>query len=124
MADGNRRARKAAVPSTAASIAATPPPSPTPVAPDPAWVTEAHERLARVHPTAVALELEPRHVLGLGTSTLSYSQLEAAEEVHRELLSRLADARIELVREQERTRAEELAEIDRLRRALADARAR
>ena len=124
MADGNRRARKAAVPSPAASIAAPPPPSPTPVAPDPAWVTEAHERLARVHPTAVALELEPRHVLGLGTSTLSYSQLEAAEEVHRELLSRLADARIELVREQERTRAEELAEIDRLRRALADARAR
>ena len=116
MADGNRRARKAAVPSTAASIALQPQPS--------LRLAEAHERLARVHPTAVALELEPRHVLGLGTSTLSYSQLEAAEEVHRELLSRLADARIELVREQERTRAEELAEIDRLRRALADARAR
>ena len=123
VANGDRRARTAAVPSTVPSPA-PPPPPPPPVAPEPAWVTEAHERLARVHPTAVALELEPRHVLGLGTSTLSYSQLEAAEEVHRELLSRLADARIELVREQERTRAEELAEIERLRRALADARAR
>jgi hypothetical protein len=37
------------------------------------------------------------------------------------LLSSLADARINLVREQERTRAAELAEIERLRAALAEA---
>jgi hypothetical protein len=87
-------------------------------------VAEANARLERVHPTAVALDVAPRHLLGVGLDELSYSQLEAAEEVHRELLSRLADARVELVRQQERTRAEELAEIERLRAALADATAK
>ena len=96
---------------------------PTPPAPD-IWVAEANARLERVHPTAVALDVAPRHLLGVGLDELSYSQLEAAEEVHRELLSRLADARVELVRQQERTRAEELAEIERLRAALADATAK
>jgi hypothetical protein len=84
-------------------------------------VAEARARLEATHPTAGALEVEPAHLLGIGVSQLSYSQLEAAEEVHRELLSRLADARIELVRVQERTRAAEVAEIESLRRALADA---
>lgn len=77
--------------------------------------------MAAVHPTAAALEVELPHLLGVGVSQLSYSQLEAAEEVHRELISRLADARIELVRVQERTRAAEVAEIERLRAALAHA---
>ena len=84
-------------------------------------MSECRARLEAVHPTAAALEVELPHLLGVGVSQLSYSQLEAAEEVHRELLSRLADARIELVRLQERTRAAEVAEIDRLRAALADA---
>ena len=101
---------------------------PPPPAPEPSkekmsavWVSEATARLAEKHPTAVALELEAKHVLGIGIDDLSYSQLEACEEVHRELLSSLADARINLVREQERTRAAELAEIERLRAALAEA---
>lgn len=85
------------------------------------WVNEATARLAEKHPTAVSLGLEAKHVLGIGIDDLSYSQLEACEEVHRELLSSLADARINLVREQERTRAAELAEIERLRAALAEA---
>ena len=103
-------------------------PVPPPPAPMPSkekmsavWVSEATARLAEKHPTAVALELEAKHVLGIGIDDLSYSQLEACEEVHRELLSSLADARINLVREQERTRAAELAEIERLRAALAEA---
>ena len=103
-------------------------PVPPPPAPEPSkekmsavWVSEATARLAEKHPTAVALELEAKHVLGIGIDDLSYSQLEACEEVHRELLSSLADARINLVREQERTRAAELAEIERLRAALAEA---
>jgi LytS/YehU family sensor histidine kinase len=70
---------------------------------------------------AAALEVQLPHLLGVGTSALSYSQLEACEEVHRELLSRLADARIELVRVQERTRAAEGAEIERLRATLVHA---
>ena len=118
---------KSAAASASAALEEAPrrvaPPRPTPPAPD-IWVAEANARLERVHPTAVALDVAPRHLLGVGLDELSYSQLEAAEEVHRELLSRLADARVELVRQQERTRAEELAEIERLRAALADATAK
>lgn len=105
----------------AAALTPAPQSEPEPEADSPIWVVEARARLETIHPTAAALEVELQHLLGIGVTQLSYSQLEAAEEVHRELLSRLADARIELVREQERMRAAEVAEIQRLRAALADA---
>ena len=110
-------------PNPGAIVQPVPPPAPEPSKEkiSAVWVSEATARLAEKHPTAVALELEAKHVLGIGIDDLSYSQLEACEEVHRELLSSLADARINLVREQERTRAAELAEIERLRAALAEA---
>ena len=64
-------------------------------------------------------ELEAKHVLGIGIDDLSYSQLEACEEVHRELLSGHGLQNQPGTRA-ERTRAAELAEIERLRAALAE----
>jgi hypothetical protein len=53
------------------------------------------------------------NLLGVGVGEMSASQLEAAEDVHRDLLARLTDARVELARRQERARLEEAAAIER-----------
>ena len=101
-----------------------PPPPMTPTSPpprDPSWIAEATRRLESTHVTAAALEVTLAHVCGVGIDTLSYSQLEVVEEIHRDALARCAEARIELVRTQERVKAAAAAEIERLRAALADA---
>lgn len=49
------------------------------------------ERLRSSFPTASALALEPRHVLGIGVEELSVSQLEALEEVHRTLMMKAGE---------------------------------
>ena len=81
--------------------------------PSVSWEAEARERLERVHPTAAALKVGLKNLLGLGVDEMSASQLEAAEEVHRELLSGLVDARVELARKTERALMEEAAAIER-----------
>ena len=85
---------------------------------------EARARLERRHPTACALKVSLRNLLGLGVDEMSASQLEAAEDVHRELLACLTDARVELARRQERARLEEAAAIERTIETLAAAGAR
>ena len=81
--------------------------------PSVSWEAEARGRLERVHPTAAALKVGLKNLLGLGVDEMSASQLEAAEEVHRELLSGLVDARVELARKTERALMEEAAAIER-----------
>ena len=88
------------------------------------WESEARARLERRHPTACALKVSLRNLLGLGVDEMSASQLEAAEDVHRELLACLTDARVELARRQERARLEEAAAIERTIETLAAAGAR
>ena len=68
--------------------------------------------MERVHPKARALGLGCEHILGYDTDALSAAQLEAAEEVHRELLARLADARVRLAVEQERQKLYEAKELE------------
>ncbi|EKX52263.1 hypothetical protein GUITHDRAFT_102165 [Guillardia theta CCMP2712] len=72
---------------------------------------EAQEALERallsVYPLANDLALRPHHVLGMELSELSASQLEALEEVHRNLMARIEEARLELVRAQERERVQQ-----------------
>ena len=63
--------------------------------------------------TASALKVSLSNLLGVGVGEMSASQLEAAEDVHRELLACLTDARVELARRQERARLEEAAAIER-----------
>ena len=63
--------------------------------------------------TASALKVSLSNLLGVGVGEMSASQLEAAEDVHRDLLARLTDARVELARRQERARLEEAAAIER-----------
>jgi hypothetical protein len=88
------------------------------------WESEARARLEQRHPTACALKVSLRNLLGLGVDEMSASQLEAAEDVHRELLACLTDARVELARRQERARLEEAAAIERTIETLAAAGAR
>ena len=85
------------------------------------WESDARARLEQRHPTAAALKVSLRNLLGLGVDEMSASQLEAAEEVHRELLVGLTDARVELARRQERARLEEAAAIERTIETLAAA---
>lgn len=73
---------------------------------------------------AAALKVSLRNLLGLGVGEMSASQLEAAEDVHRELLACLTDARVELARRQERARLEEAVAIERTIETLAAAGAR
>ena len=88
------------------------------------WESEARARLEQRHPTACALKVSLGNLLGLGVDEMSASQLEAAEDVHRELLACLTDARVELARRQERARLEEAAAIERTIETLAAAGAR
>ena len=84
----------------------------------PEWLSVCRDRLHEVHPLAAALGLGCEHILGHDIDALSAAQLEAAEEVHRELLSRLADARVRLAVEQERQRLKEAKDIDALRQGF------
>ena len=78
----------------------------------PAWLAVCADRMERVHPKARAVGLGCEHILGYGTDALSAAQLEAAEEVHRELLARLSDARVRLAVEQERQKLYEAKELE------------
>ena len=59
--------------------------------------------------TCDALNLSVSHLLGCGMGGLSMSQLDALEEVHNKALERLRGVRWDLIRRQERERAEEEA---------------
>ena len=84
------------------------------------WANRAMERMENVHLEAVASGINCGHVLGLDLDNLSFGQLDSLEEVHRELVARLNDARISLAQRTERARIEE--EI-RIRREMEELRA-
>jgi len=84
------------------------------------WANRAMERMENVHLEAVASGINCGHVLGLDLDNLSFGQLDSLEEVHRELVARLNDARISLAQRTERARVEE--EI-RIRREMEELRA-
>ena len=84
------------------------------------WANRATERMENVHLEALASGINCGHVLGLDLDNLSFGQLDSLEEVHRELIARLNDARISLARRTERARVEE--EI-RIRREMEELRA-
>ena len=104
-------AAAAAAPASASPARTTPRPLPTET--ETGWQGEARAWLERRHPTASALKVSLSNLLGVGVGEMSASQLEAAEDVHRDLLARLTDARVELARRQERARLEEAAAIER-----------
>ena len=104
-------AAAAAAPPSASPARTTPRPLPTET--ETGWQGEARAWLERRHPTASALKVSLSNLLGVGVGEMSASQLEAAEDVHRDLLARLTDARVELARRQERARLEEAAAIER-----------
>ena len=66
------------------------------------WVVRATERMDAIHLEACASGVNCGHVLGVDIDQLSFGQLDALEEVHRELLARITDARVALARRQER----------------------
>ena len=72
--------------------------------------------LADDHPQLAALDIRIHHLLGVDTESLSFAQLEAVEEAHRSALLRIEQARLSLVRVQERAR---VREEDRLIRELS-----
>lgn len=84
------------------------------------WEHEAKARLDKTHPTASGLKVKLKNLLGIGVEDMSASQLEAAEDVHKELLNCLVDARVELARATERARLEELAAIERVVTRMAN----
>ena len=84
------------------------------------WEHEAKARLDKTHPTASGLRVKLKNLLGIGVEDMSASQLEAAEDVHKELLNCLVDARVELARATERARLEELAAIERVVTRMAN----
>ena len=55
-----------------------------------------------IHLEACASGVNCGHVLGVDIEQLSFGQLDALEELHRELLARITDARVALARRQER----------------------
>ena len=67
------------------------------------WVGRASERMELVHLEACASGVNCGHVLGIDIDQLSFGQLDALEEVHRELLARITDARVNLARQQARS---------------------
>ena len=74
------------------------------------WVSRATRRMEDMHFEASASGIGCGHILGIDLEHLSFGQLDAVEEVHRELLARVTDARIALARQQERAAVmEELA---------------
>ena len=77
------------------------------------WANRAMERMENVHLEAVASGINCGHVLGLDLDNLSFGQLDYLEEVHRELVARLNDARISLAQRTERARVEEEIRIRR-----------
>jgi hypothetical protein len=77
------------------------------------WANRAMERMENVHLEAVASGINCGHVLGLDLDNLSFGQLDSLEEVHRELIARLNDARISLAQRTERARVEEEIRISR-----------
>jgi hypothetical protein len=103
----------AAAPAPASASPARTTPRPLPTETETGWQGEARAWLERMHPTASALKVSLSNLLGVGVGEMSASQLEAAEDVHRDLLARLTDARVELARRQERARLEEAAAIER-----------
>ncbi|CAG9467398.1 unnamed protein product [Pedinophyceae sp. YPF-701] len=70
----------------------------------PAWVKEAQARMAEVCPRAMALDLQPRHVLGVGVAELSLSQLDALLELHQVAVREVHEAQMAAIRKQERSR--------------------
>lgn len=74
------------------------------------WVSRATRRMEDVHFEASASGIGCGHILGIDLEHLSFGQLDAVEEVHRELLAQVTHARIALARQQERAAVmEELA---------------
>lgn len=76
------------------------------------------ERVNSLHVSAEALELKVEHLLGLSFSDLSMEQLNALADIHRNALACIEEAKLDVVRRQERAFFEEELErrIDTLKR--------
>mmetsp|Transcript_1070 Transcript_1070/g.6827 ORF Transcript_1070/g.6827 Transcript_1070/m.6827 type:complete len:432 (-) Transcript_1070:653-1948(-) len=75
------------------------------------WLEVAEALMEVEFPEAAALDIRPCHVLGLDTSDLSLSQVDALQHIHQSAVKHLEDVKIELVRKQERMRYEEEVEF-------------
>lgn len=72
---------------------------------------QLEERMVEINHTAKALGLKISHMLSLDMSELSMEQLDALEAIHHRMLKSITDAKLEVVRKQERAYFEE--ELDR-----------
>ena len=79
------------------------------------------DRVNALHVSAEALELKVEHLLGLHLSDLSMEQLNAIADIHRNALACIEEAKLDVVRRQERAFFEEEMErrIDVLKRLHA-----
>lgn len=79
---------------------------------------QLQERVNSLHVSAEALELKVEHLLGLDLSDLSMEQLNALADIHRNALACIEEAKLDVVRRQERAFFEEEMErrIDLLKR--------
>ncbi|GAX73337.1 hypothetical protein CEUSTIGMA_g791.t1 [Chlamydomonas eustigma] len=88
----------------------------------PQWPASLVQRIEKDCPWVLELAVQPAHLLGEGLEDLSMAQLDALELLHHIALARIAQVRLNLVREQERVIATEEAhrelEIERRRIAM------
>ncbi|KAF5828355.1 hypothetical protein DUNSADRAFT_17753 [Dunaliella salina] len=64
------------------------------------------------YPQASSLEVLPHHLACVGIEGLSFSQLEALEVLHHSALARIAEAKLELARVQERLKSSEKSRLE------------
>lgn len=81
-----------------------------------AWVSAAEEAIAKRFPPAAELAVSVRHMSGVDVETLSMAQLDVLEQLHHHQLTRVAESRLNLVRDQE---AERYAEVNKLALEIA-----
>lgn len=89
------------------------PSSPVKVPQVPADLPALNRALDKLHPQATNLDLQPGNLFGIGLDNLSMAQLTVLEEIHRDQLTALGDAKVTEAKRQERFRVEEEGKIAR-----------
>jgi len=74
---------------------------------DPATMYDRMKEQIAAHPKALALDIQPQHLLGVDTNELSDAQLEELEKLHLELMRQCIELRIQRARRQGSAAAEE-----------------
>jgi len=79
---------------------------------DLSWMPQFQAFMQDACPQASNLEVLPHHLACVGIEGLSFSQLEALEVLHHSALARIAEAKLELARVQERLKSSEKSRLE------------